>query len=64
MRVNQRGEEVDGHQVFYVGDDFHSSTEQSDAIALLCEHLGIEIWSTNATKHGDRQLVLRKKEDL
>jgi hypothetical protein len=63
MRVNQAGDPIEEEQVFaYVGDDYkpRSDQDRNDAIALLCDHLKVEIWRTNATKHGDVQLVLRK----
>lgn len=62
MIVNQRGEEVTEETLFgYVGDTFNtvSDQERNDAIALICQHLGIRIVRTNATKHGDTQLVIQ-----
>jgi hypothetical protein len=55
---------VEERQLFpYVGHhDSFTPHECSDAIALLCDHLGVEIWVTNATKHGYVETVLRKAE--
>lgn len=36
--------------------------ERDTAIALLCEHLGVEVWRTNKTKHGNVEIELRKIE--
>lgn len=63
MRVNQQGHAIDECQLFsYVGESGTLITDQdrNDAIALLCQHLGVQIWRTNATKHGHVELVLWK----
>ena len=65
MIVNQRGEEVTEETLFgYVGDTLTAVSDQDrdDAIALICQHLGIRIVRTNATKHGNTQLVLQTEE--
>lgn len=61
MRVNQRGDPIAEEFVFgHVGDATPTDQDRNDAIALILEHLGLEIISTNATKHGDTVLELRK----
>jgi hypothetical protein len=66
MQVNQNGEPIKEDTVYSsCGQVFAFSTEITDslrdsAIALLCEKLGVDIVSTNATKHGVRALVLRE----
>ena len=62
MRVNQNGDPVEETLMFgYVGDTETHVTEQDrdDAIALLCDHLNVRIVKTNATKHGNTELVLK-----
>lgn len=63
MMVNQAGEPVK-EELLYTswGDAPESVTndERDKAIALLCEHLGVCVYRTNATKHGTTELVLRK----
>ena len=36
------------------------SKELREALALLCEHLGVSIYRTNATSSGFSELELRK----
>lgn len=60
-RVNTRGEPVEERHLFaYVGAwPTPSDKERDAAIALLCERLGVEIWSTNVTNHGNTIVELR-----
>lgn len=64
MRVNQRGEEVEETTLFPYGHAWEKWTpeELAQAVALLCQHAGVEIVRTNATKHGNAELVLRPTE--
>lgn len=65
-RTNQRGEEVKEEILFSGGlvcDWFEITPKDRDqAIALLCERLGVEIYRTNATKRGYTEVLLRDKE--
>lgn len=60
-RINQAGEPVQEEQLFVFAGDNHSLTfaDLHDAIALLSQHMEVEIWRTNATKHGITELVLK-----
>lgn len=63
MQVNQAGHPIEEEQLFvHMGYSLSEITDQdrNDAIALLCQHLGVQIVHTNATKHGNFELVLRK----
>lgn len=60
MFLNQNGDEVSEWQLFQMWGDYETTEDRNQAIALLLEHFGLEVWSTNATKHGIRQLQLRK----
>lgn len=61
MRTNQADEPVVEDLLYAFGMTFDSATDQErdKAIALLCQHLGVEIVRTNATKHGTTEVVLR-----
>lgn len=62
MRVNQMGDEIQEHPIFTA---FHASSDIGhiqQTIELLLEHLGLEVWETNATKHGAFELQLRKRD--
>lgn len=39
-----------------------TNDERDEAIGLLCERLGVEIYRTNKTKHGDVEVKLREIE--
>lgn len=63
MRVNQNGEQLEESTLYAswaAGTHDRSDEERDTAICLLCEHLGVEIVRTNATKHGNTELILRK----
>jgi hypothetical protein len=62
MSINQKGQKVVEEQIFLSWDSWNTFTDQerNTAIALLCEHLGVEIWRTNATSSGNVELELRK----
>jgi hypothetical protein len=36
--------------------------ELVEAVLLLCGHLNVSLWRTNATKHGGVELELRKEQ--
>lgn len=63
MRVNQRGAPIAEEQLFAFPGATHTvvtTDDLEDAIALLCAYLKVELWRTNATKHGNTELTLRK----
>ena len=43
-------------------DDSPTKEEQAEAIRLLLQHLNLQIWRTDKTKHGNVELVLRDSE--
>lgn len=60
MKINQRGEQIiEEHLFAYVGQTDITDQDRDVAIKLILEHLNLQIIATNATKHGDRQLILR-----
>lgn len=58
--VNQRDEPVVEESLFRCWSRTATDEERDTAIGLILEHLGLEIVSTNATKHGNTELELRK----
>lgn len=64
-RFNQRGEVIKEETLYSDGvvHDWANITDQDrdQAIALLCEKLGVEIYRTNATKRGYTEVQLRGK---
>jgi hypothetical protein len=63
-QVNQYGEPIHEEQLFaHIGQltcTEITDQDRNDAIALILQHLGLEIIATNATKHGNTELMLRK----
>ena len=59
-QVNQRGDPVEETLMFPCWSDSATTKERDEAISLILEHLGMEIVRTNATKHGNVKLELRK----
>lgn len=59
-RVNQKGEEIVEETLFQPWSVPATDEERDAAITLLCEHLNVRIVRTNATKHGNTELVLRE----
>lgn len=62
--VNQAGEEVEENTLIAYGVCYESLTDsqRDDAIALILSHLHMKLVSTNATKHGNRELILRGED--
>lgn len=62
MYLNQAGQPVVEELLYAHGMTFEPATEEErdKAIALVCQHLGVEIVRTNATKPGTTEVVLRK----
>jgi len=65
MQVNQMGQPVHTEEFYPYGWEWSTPTDtvRDAAIALLCEHLGVRIVRTNATKHGYTEVVLQKSKD-
>ena len=65
MRVNNNGDEVEETNLFpYAGACWVNPTneDRDAALALLCERLNVEVWKTNATKHGNVGYELRERD--
>jgi hypothetical protein len=60
MQTNQRGEPIQETYLLPYGADKMDEDELREALALLCDHLKVSIWRTNATKSGVPELELRK----
>ena len=60
MRVNQRGEPIEENTLFPYGHEYEkvSDADRNQAIDLLCQHLNVRLVRTNATKHGNTEIVL------
>jgi CO dehydrogenase/acetyl-CoA synthase epsilon subunit len=61
MRVNQAGDEV-FRETFY-GPTELSDKEAKELLLKLIEHLGLRAVKTNATKHGNTEIVLEKEDE-
>lgn len=60
MSVNQLGEPVD--EGIFTEEDFVDSPRLlSRVVSLLLDHLNLYAISTNATKHGNRETLLRDR---
>lgn len=60
MNVNQLGEPVD-EGVFTEEDFAGSRLLLACVVSLLLDHLNLYAISTNATKHGNREIILRDR---
>ena len=60
-QVNQRGEPI--HEDWIGTPDNFVPGEAERALLLLIDHLGLSLYRTNATKHGNVELVLRRNEE-
>lgn len=58
MRVNQRGQPISEETLFPWGTGV-SDDDMREAISLLCDHLGVCIIKTNATKNGNTEVELK-----
>ena len=65
QQVNVNGEPVEEFQLFGTGGWARhiSEYERDSAITLILGHLGMEVVRTNATSHGQTEIVLRKVEE-
>jgi hypothetical protein len=61
--VNQNGELVHEETLFEGWSIPATPAEKDTAIGLILNHLGMTIVRTNATKHGNVELELRKQDD-
>lgn len=60
MNVNQFGQPIEECQLFVPHQDVLVTQQERDqAIALLCEHLKVEIWRTNQGYGAGTELVLK-----
>lgn len=57
MRVNQRGEPIEETFLIFPAD--FDQEDLATAVLLLADHLGVEFWRTNRTKHGNTEIDLR-----
>ena len=62
MITNQNGDSVEEAPMFLSWSDQATNAERDEAIKLILQHLGCHIVRTNATKHGNTELVLRVNE--
>lgn len=60
--VNQKGEPVEETTLFRMWGETATDEERDTAIFLILDHLKMKVVRTNATKHGNVELVLRKEE--
>lgn len=65
MNVNQRGEPVIRDMLYGYGMSLEklNEDERDKAIAAICQHLGVVIVRTNATKHGTTEIQLQSEDD-
>lgn len=61
--VNQNGDPVQEVTLFECWSEPSTALERDTAIGLILNHLGMTIVRTNATRHGNAELELRKKDD-
>lgn len=62
--VNNLGHPIYEEHIYpYCYESSENSRYQSAAIAALCEYLNVEIYKTNATKHGNEEVKVRKVND-
>lgn len=57
MQVNQRGEQIDERDLSRFDD--LSQDELKQVLFALLRYINVRAVSTNATKHGDRQIEIR-----
>lgn len=62
-RTNQNGDPVVEDLLFPGCWQTVTLDDLQSAISLLCERLNVEIVRTNATKHGNVEVVLREVEN-
>lgn len=62
MATNQKGEPVEETPLFWGWSDPATDAERDEAIGMILRHMGMKIVRTNATKHGNTELELRKDE--
>lgn len=60
MQVNQKGEPIEETYLLPFGDSSSMTLEElREALALVCDHLQVNIYRTNATKSGNVEIELR-----
>lgn len=60
MNLNQHGQEVYETPVCFPHD--LDEKEAKELLLTLITHLGLEVWATNGTKSGFKEIQLRKVE--
>ena len=60
MNVNQLGEPVD-EWVLTEENFVDNPLWLTRVVSLLLDHLSLDVISTNATKHGTREIILRDR---
>jgi hypothetical protein len=60
MRVNQNGVPINEEEMFQSWSDRLSPRDMEASMRLLLDYFHLEIWRTNATKHGNPELELRE----
>lgn len=58
--MNQNGDPVMEDELFQSWSDRATQSQVEEAIGLLLRYLNLEVWRTNATKHGNTELELRE----
>lgn len=61
-RVNQQDAPIEETILFQCWGERSTNEERDWAIGSILQHLGMEVVRTNATKHGNVDLVLRSTE--
>lgn len=61
--VNQNGDPVQEDTLFECWSVPSTPAEREQALGLILNHLGMTIVRTNATKHGNVELELRKQDE-
>lgn len=63
MQANQRGDEIEETVLSQYWPDDVTDDQMRQVVFGLLEHLKLEAVRTNATKHGDTQVVIRPIEE-
>lgn len=61
MITNQDGDPV-RDEIYNFPEDFKDKWEIAQAVLLLAERLKVNVVNTNATKHGERMIILKEIE--
>ncbi len=58
--VNQNDEPVVETELFQPGSNDATKAQIEETIRILLKYFNLEVWETNATKHGNTELELRE----